>query len=1325
MSARKTLDIDFITLRKIRAVDPLTNALITPNFILAMDNQGQAQWVNTLSNINTYGGVTGFTGPTGPVNQSAMVTLVGNSSESTMSGMPYAVQFPTIDLSNSTASNFGITWDSSGSVFTNTSALPLQVLLTWQIGWNQLPSPRAEYQSLTTYAQVNGSNTYGYQTNDYGLGDIRGNANPSQTSSCVVLLDPSSSFSIYVNQVNNAGCPANINGNSKLIMTLVQTGPKGDTGYTGPTGQAGPTGDTGYTGPTGQAGPTGAGTLLVSDNFTVALGDNNNSIAYSYDGLGWKHVANSKSILNFGYGVAWNGSMWVAVGGGDNTIAYSSDGIHWTPSVSNPFISPSLYTGYGYRVAWNGYMWVAVGYGINTIAYSYNGQVWTGIGHTIFSDACFDIQWNGSIWVAVGRGTNTIAYSYDGINWFPGIGYSFGFEGAGIAWNGSLWVAVGSNSYPDGVTAFSYDGIHWQSGTSLGSAGYCIAWNGSIFVTLGYSNNGATSTDGITWDTYTTSIMFDVYDVTWNGSLWIATGNGAYGNTIMASVDGRVWTGLGSGIFDNIGYGVASRRPLPYVGETVVPPILHQEAVGPTGGAVVFTSPTGTNNMYYSRFLSVTESDRTLGVNGSVRIGPTGTISSDASNNLILNTSLLPSTGYAYDLGSTGMPWKELYVGTGSVHIGPTGTLSADQSGNIVVSAVNGLYLRDLSGGLISQVYDTHFNVPYSGGSQTLSQSGNSVTLSGGGGSVNIGQTTDVSQNTHKLTAIDFIAGGVSNFDITRFSSVVDISGALYTGHPIEIRDGSGTLTLDVDPSGNASIFPGTGVAGYSTATTVIGCASSQNAVTISQGTITGEYVDQLVVGRPSSSGILLQGSRGAADQHGYIRMNTTTGNEVLSLGAGDDYTAQLTFNRAAGGSVTINGPATTTISGTSTTINSTNTIINGNLDISAGYAIYTSSINPASVPLQSYTNPNSGNLFITPVNETQLSLPNDGPIPSGYTRYYSFTIGMSSGGGGGGKGIIEGGGGGASSGLFIGQYTYNTSQAGTELSQYFKYAVGQGGGGQTYGDSGPGGYPGGTSYITWNSNPFVTVGSGNGGGGNGGGKGYPNPNIPVSLPPYWTTISNTEYAGNPGDDNNSTYGGGGGDIYTIIYNGVNYSNSGAGAGGDGGHGGGNGVNGYLRIIYSFYDSKTVTPSVAAQYVLGNPSSYDTSNSITYINNLYTNNVYAQNIEYTFTATHSTYTVIGQPNDRNITPGFYTVLTILTGGNRYVSSNSISTTVYVVGNKFVGGNGIANQGGGTGAGPQILANTEIGLQYYNGDSVDVNVTIYFIKMFGSLTYPNI
>ena len=79
-------------------------------------------------------------------------------------------------------------------------------------------------------------------------------------------------------------------------------------------------------------------------------------------------------LVVLGYGVAWNGTMWVAVGQGTNTIAYSSDGITWTG------LGTSAFSSVGHGVAWNGTRWVAVGQGTNTIAYSSDGITWTGLG---------------------------------------------------------------------------------------------------------------------------------------------------------------------------------------------------------------------------------------------------------------------------------------------------------------------------------------------------------------------------------------------------------------------------------------------------------------------------------------------------------------------------------------------------------------------------------------------------------------------------------------------------------------------------------------------------------------------------------------------------------------------------------------------------------------------------------------------------------------------------------------------------------------------------------------------------------------------------------
>jgi hypothetical protein len=55
MAGRKTLDIDYITLRNMRTVNPATNLSPTANYILACDGSGTANWVNTIANINTYG----------------------------------------------------------------------------------------------------------------------------------------------------------------------------------------------------------------------------------------------------------------------------------------------------------------------------------------------------------------------------------------------------------------------------------------------------------------------------------------------------------------------------------------------------------------------------------------------------------------------------------------------------------------------------------------------------------------------------------------------------------------------------------------------------------------------------------------------------------------------------------------------------------------------------------------------------------------------------------------------------------------------------------------------------------------------------------------------------------------------------------------------------------------------------------------------------------------------------------------------------------------------------------------------------------------------
>ena len=307
------------------------------------------------------------------------------------------------------------------------------------------------------------------------------------------------------------------------------------------------------------------GTLWVAvGQGTAAGGASTTTIATSPDGITWTPVNNSNYLFYPGYGVDWNGTLWVAVGGvgeGTNTIATSPDGITWTG------LGTSIFSQYGRGVAWNGTLpkiknqqpIVAVGQGTNSIATSYDGITWTGLGTSIFSWRGRGVAWNGTWWVAVGSGTNSIATSPDGITW-TGRGTSIFTDGNGVAWNGTLWVAVG---YGINTIATSPDGITWTGlgKTIFSTTGRGVAWNGTLWVAVGYGTNTiATSPDGITWTPVNNSnSIFSSYGfgVAWNGTLWVAVGTGT--NTIATSPDGITWTPVNNSnsIFSSHGFGVA------------------------------------------------------------------------------------------------------------------------------------------------------------------------------------------------------------------------------------------------------------------------------------------------------------------------------------------------------------------------------------------------------------------------------------------------------------------------------------------------------------------------------------------------------------------------------------------------------------------------------------------------------------------------------------------------------------------------------------------------------------------------------------------------
>jgi len=234
MSGRKTLDIDNITLRTIRAINPQTNLNPTANYILAADGSGNATWVNTITNINTYGtGLTGAsgTGPTGPA---------GGGTGSTG---------PTGPAGGGTGSTgFTGSIGPTGPTGRTGSTGPVGV-----INW------RGEYDGLTTY-YANDGVVYN------GIAYVFTSQTPG-----TAIAPPTDPWAVVAGQPYTGPTGP---------MGPVGTGSgSGGTGYTGPTGPAGGgTGNTGPTGPagggtgnTGPTGPAGGGTGATGPTGSVLI----------------------------------------------------------------------------------------------------------------------------------------------------------------------------------------------------------------------------------------------------------------------------------------------------------------------------------------------------------------------------------------------------------------------------------------------------------------------------------------------------------------------------------------------------------------------------------------------------------------------------------------------------------------------------------------------------------------------------------------------------------------------------------------------------------------------------------------------------------------------------------------------------------------------------------------------------------------------------------------------------------------------------------------------------------------------------------------------
>jgi hypothetical protein len=315
----------------------------------------------------------------------------------------------------------------------------------------------------------------------------------------------------------------------------------------------------------------------------VAVGNDTNSIKYSYNGQNWSN-GNNPFNQNKGYKVSWNGSYWLAAGqdNSNGSVKYSQDGITWINTTTAIFQASTL------NVKWNGKIWLALGTRNNnlnytTINYSYNGFSWLKANSVI--DTCVnDAAWNGNMWVAVGYDTNhsSIAYSYDGIIWSnSNITNNFIGVGTSIGWNGSLWVATALSTNTSTIK-YSTNGSNWSDIVQGGFIDNVnkVEWNGQYWLTNGTVSTSTqyissmiqVSENGSNWSNTLNGTNFTnnqpsllVRDIIWDGRKWIITGDNSYTSSIKYSgLDDNgnfIWFDVTTGGFSGGGFGIAYNIP--------------------------------------------------------------------------------------------------------------------------------------------------------------------------------------------------------------------------------------------------------------------------------------------------------------------------------------------------------------------------------------------------------------------------------------------------------------------------------------------------------------------------------------------------------------------------------------------------------------------------------------------------------------------------------------------------------------------------------------------------------------------------------------------
>jgi hypothetical protein len=794
------------------------------------------------------------------------------------------------DWNATTTNTFGAQSSSSGSTIQYNSVRPNQIIFPRNIavitgGY----STEASINATVAYSTDNGSTWIA------GGGACTGSAvfTGSISGTTLTVSSLSSGF-VSVGQLLTGGT---VSANTYITNFLTGTGGNGT--YTVNTSQTATC--------TGSNSSEVRGYCVATNGYMWIRGVTNTTSApydfikmtYSYDGINWSEVKNSKTIFSGDCrSIAWSPTLklWVAVGFSSGAVfaAYSYDGLNWVKSISANFGS------IGYTVAWGNDKFVAGGGSTTKLFYSYDGKTWTACTITV-SIRIDSVAFNGTIWVAVGSNSSSsgVFYSYDGITWTitPSSVLNATNSCGCAAWSPSLnkWAIAGKDA-----AYYSSDGINWTSASftvaPTGFLGYSMAWCGNKFImsslTTGTINSGYTSPDGQIWTAFTltnwpvtnvTNGMGVAWSVTQPNSSQelvnvaiqqptLAFGSGV--NTIAYSYDGIQWSGIGNTLFTTSGYGGCWNGKIWVAGGISSQAVFTGSIDGATGATLTISSITS-GTVSVGQYITGTNIlPNTFIVAGSGLSWTVTPPQNVTSTTITANSGVL---GYSYD----GINWTPVsqsvltgiiynVVWNGTVFVAAGG----GSTGYCLAYSYNGITWTAVANTALSLGMGIGYNVEW--GQDKFVATGTRIISATFTGSIPISSTI--------LTVAGTVTGTIAVGQIVLGASSQTYISAYGTG-----TGGAGTYTVSNIQASAVNIYGTTGgfigeAGGAASFTGTIAVTTGILTVSSVTGTIA---VGQMVIGGNVVAGVYITGGSGTTwnttSTVAYTCTGTTSGGAAYS----------------------------------------------------------------------------------------------------------------------------------------------------------------------------------------------------------------------------------------------------------------------------------------------------------------------------------------------------------------------------------------------------------------------------------------------------------